>query len=328
MSYSTGTIIVATDPNGLIGDRPDPDLPGRTPWQGDLTADMQYFQRETVHKPVGFTIATYLTIPEKYRPLRGREVFLWTRQTQPDVDGLPVVYPLSEVFQLYPDREVMLAGGGHLYRAALELPEVKTLLRTVVKGQFSGNVYFPEIGPEWELVRSIENSADDKNKFDYVWETYIKPGPAESRIVDPRNARSPEYRDELIRIWRSGQCPYCRGGKTQLEDRDRLVGENQYWLAIQTHTPIANTDHHIVIFPRKRHLTVFEQLDAYELQYLTRLIGEIRQKFGIKGNTYGLREGDTTVSGATVSHFHFNLYVPTPGKVVAVHFGQFNKPAA
>ncbi|MBI4948512.1 dihydrofolate reductase, partial [Candidatus Berkelbacteria bacterium] len=65
------TIIVATDRNWLIGDRPNPAENGRTPWQGMLPADMRFFQEKTQGKRVLFSRPTYLSIPKRFRPLGG-----------------------------------------------------------------------------------------------------------------------------------------------------------------------------------------------------------------------------------------------------------------
>lgn len=171
----SATIIVATDRNWLIGDRPDGQLIGRTPWQGQLPADMEYFMDQTMGKVVVMTRPTYLTIPKKFRPLRGRTNVVLTTEQDFTEEGCEVVHSLEEIWQQLGSQELMIAGGGTLYTQVLEDKRVDRVLRTKVIAEFAGNIYFPELsGKEWELIRSLPFVADTKNQYAYVFETFVR----------------------------------------------------------------------------------------------------------------------------------------------------------
>lgn len=320
-----GTIIVATDENWLIGNRPDPSAPGEIPWQGMIPADTRYFINQTIGKPTLMTRPTYLSIPAKYRPLRDRQNVIVTRQEGFKERGCIVCHSFLDTLNLFScDAEIMIAGGGELYEQALTYKRVDMVLRTIVHSQFEGNVYFPPLGDdEWVLIHSTHQEADEKNFFALTWETYVR---REAMIVDPRNARSPEYATELLRIQRSRKCPFCPGGKTLVEGQDPILAENDSWIAIQSHTPIANSDHHWVIFP-KRHVTDLTEQNSSETWDFLVLLKKLQKMFGGSGDVlcFSAREGNTEITGATVRHIHFNVYVPTKGDVVTVHFGPFPK---
>lgn len=171
----SATIIVATDRNWLIGDRPDGQLIGRTPWQGQLPADMEYFMDQTMGKVVAMTRPTYLTIPKKFRPLRGRTNVVLTTRHDFTEDGCVVVNSTEQLFREFGAKELMIAGGGMLYEQSLRYVEVDRVLRTKVDAEFEGNIYFPELlVTEWELIRSVPFQADKLNSYDYVFETYVR----------------------------------------------------------------------------------------------------------------------------------------------------------
>lgn len=171
----SATIIVATDRNWLIGNRPDGQLIGRTPWQGQLPADMEYFMDQTMGKVVVMTRPTYLTIPKKFRPLRGRTNVVLTTRHDFTEDGCIVINSLEELFREFGAKELMIAGGGMLYEQALRYQEVDRVLRTRVDAEFEGNIYFPELCPEkWELIRSLPFPADAKNHYAHLFETYVR----------------------------------------------------------------------------------------------------------------------------------------------------------
>lgn len=304
MRYATR--IVATDENWLIGNRPDPSLPGETPWQDQLPIDIKYFQRETKGRPVVFAIPTYESIDADFRPLKNRTNVIWTRQDNYAGEGTTTVHSLDEAFDRFPDQELMICGGGHLYAAAAKDPRADMVLRTLVHSQFEGNIYFPKLEEsEWVLIHSVFHKAEGKNLYDCTFETYVR---RKAMIVDPRNARTEEYRQELLAIQRSRKCPYCPGGKTLVSGEDPIIAENSHWYAIDSHTPVANSEVHWVIIP-KQHKTDIGEITGADWHMLTELVQPLKKQRGIKGGGILLRENDTQTSGATVQHVHLNYMV-------------------
>jgi dihydrofolate reductase len=325
MKQHYATVIVATDENWLIGDRPDSSKNGRTPWQGQLPADMRYFQDQTLGRKLLFTRPTYLTISAKFRPLKERQVAVLTRDTSFCEDGVVVCHDIDCAFEWAAGEELMICGGGQLYAAALQDKRVDMVLRTLVHQRFDGNIYFPELKePEWVKTYSQLHSAEGQNVHNYTFETYIR---QEAMVVDPRNARREEYRYELLAIQRNRLCPYCPGGKTLVKGEDPIIAENSHWIAINSHTPVANSAYHWVIFPRQ-HKTAIREISSGDWDMFTHLLEQLKSKYGVTGGAPNIREGNTAVTGATVRHLHFNYIVPDPNasQAVCVWFGHYRAP--
>ncbi|MDX1687598.1 MAG: dihydrofolate reductase, partial [Candidatus Promineifilaceae bacterium] len=103
------SLIAALDRNGVIGDD------GRIPWR--LPADLKYFKRVTMGKPLIMGRKTYESIG---RPLPGRQNIVLTRQRDYRAPGCTVVHSLEEALAAAGDaEEVMVAGGGSVYRQFL-----------------------------------------------------------------------------------------------------------------------------------------------------------------------------------------------------------------
>ncbi len=310
------TIIVATDENWLIGNRPDPLLPGDLPWPR-LPIDMEYFMDTTMGHEVAMTIPTFMSIPEKYRPLKGRGNRIMDRTGKFEYPGTTTHQGFDDLFELYGDRKIYIAGGGKFFGEAIVRPEIKRILRTLVGGKFDGNVYFPELhAPEWKLVSFDHHEADGKNKFSCNFEQYdwgilsrddIEVVPYPDRIVDPRNARTRAYLLELLMLQRLGKCPFCKGGKTLLEDP--IEDQNELcWLKV-SHTPVKGAEYHLVIAPM-RHVASREELTSDERNAMDSMLYKYIRGNGLMiGGGHFTREGITEVTGATVCHLHENYYI-------------------
>lgn len=155
-------IIAACDKNRVIGHG------GSLPW--DIPADMQYFREMTRGKPVIMGRKTHESIG---RALPKRLNIVVTRQSdyQP-AEGCTVALSLEEAIQLGKQAaaetgadEIMLIGGGQLYRQALPLAE--RIYLTQVEAEFPGDTYFPELAPdEWQLVS--ERTEQDSTTAGFV----------------------------------------------------------------------------------------------------------------------------------------------------------------
>ncbi len=97
-------LIVATDKRGLIGK--DNDLP----WH--LSADLQYFRKVTMGKPIIMGRNTHESIG---RPLPGRQNIIVTKNRSYKADGCTIVYSTDEALLAASDaEEVMVMGGASL----------------------------------------------------------------------------------------------------------------------------------------------------------------------------------------------------------------------
>jgi len=149
-------IIVATDEKGLIGK--DNDLP----WK--LSADLQYFRRVTMGKPLIMGRNTHESIG---RALPGRKNIIVTKNKAYYVDGCVVVYSVEEALTACDSaEEVMVMGGASLYQQLL--PQADRLYLTHVHASLEGDTWFPDWQrSEWREVSREDHLADDKNDHDY-----------------------------------------------------------------------------------------------------------------------------------------------------------------
>ncbi len=140
----------------------------------------------------------------------------------------------------------------------------------------------------------------------------------QTKIVDPQNARSGDYRLELERIQESGICPFCAGGDTL--KRQEMLAWNESFFLTNNYVPYPNTEHHLLIIP-VRHIVRLDQVTTAEMREMMTLLNTFIDQNEVKGGILFCREGQTEVTGATVCHLHWNYFVPKPGKIVEVFFG-------
>ena len=128
-------IIVARDLNGIIGRN------NRTPWQGELPADMAYFQRVTYGCPVIMGRKTYESLPATLTPLKSRlnVIISRNREYDPrqhsarkdyDPNEVAVVCDFDSALEACLQRNFTRAfviGGGEIFRLALSHPDERLL---------------------------------------------------------------------------------------------------------------------------------------------------------------------------------------------------------
>ena len=156
-------IIVATDEQGLIGK--DNDLP----WK--LSADLQYFRRVTMGKPLIMGRNTHESIG---RALPGRKNIIVTKNIDYHVDDCTVVHSVDEALAACEQaEEVMVMGGASLYQQLLAAAD--RLYLTQVHASLEGDTWFPDWKKEeWSEISREDHFADEKNDYDYSFIIYEK----------------------------------------------------------------------------------------------------------------------------------------------------------
>ncbi|MDJ0881406.1 MAG: type 3 dihydrofolate reductase [Gammaproteobacteria bacterium] len=156
------SIISAMDENRLIGNK------NTLPWH--LPADLAFFKRTTLNKPILMGRKTYESIG---RPLPGRRNIIITRNTGYEQSGCEIVASIDEALVMVNDQpEVMLIGGASLYEQTIN--QATRLYITQIHAQFEGDAWFPEIDPiRWQEVWREAHQADAKNPCDYSFVKYL-----------------------------------------------------------------------------------------------------------------------------------------------------------
>jgi dihydrofolate reductase len=150
------SIIAAMDRNRLIG------RDNQLPWR--LPADLAHFKKTTMGKPVVMGRKTFESIG---KPLPGRTNIVLTHSLDFAAEGVLAADSLESALEQAGDvAEVMVIGGGAVYRQAL--PLAQRLYLTLVDEAFEGDAWFPEIDPaQWREVERNSHGADERNPHNY-----------------------------------------------------------------------------------------------------------------------------------------------------------------
>lgn len=149
--------IVAYDKNKVIGNG------NELPWR--LPEDLKLFKKHTTNCPVIMGRKTWESIPEKYRPLPNRTNIVLTRfphnstrfsNKKPELSTGPFFVDSWEdalvvAKSARPNKNIFVIGGASIYDYALNKASIKAdrILLSSVKGEYEGDVYFPELEGEW-----------------------------------------------------------------------------------------------------------------------------------------------------------------------------------
>ncbi|HEX2140459.1 MAG TPA: dihydrofolate reductase [Woeseiaceae bacterium] len=154
------TMVVAASANNVIGRQ------GTLPWH--LPEDLRRFRQLTWGKPLLMGRRTFEAIG---RPLPGRRNIVISRQPGLEIEGCEVVATVDEALDLVADLpEVMVIGGGEIYRALL--PRTDCIEMTRVHMELEGDTFFPELDPgEWRVVASEEQPPGEGRPVGFTFET-------------------------------------------------------------------------------------------------------------------------------------------------------------
>jgi dihydrofolate reductase len=139
------TIVVAYNQNFVIGNQY-----GKVPWH--IPDDLKFFKEYTMHKPCIMGRKTWDSIPEKYKPLPGRENFIVTRNPEEfEISGrficprksVEIALETAKIFE----REICVIGGGEIYKYFIDHNLADAVLASEIKGytDVEGTVFFPDL---------------------------------------------------------------------------------------------------------------------------------------------------------------------------------------
>ncbi len=171
MNQARLSLIVAVAKNGVIG------AGNQIPWR--LSTDMKRFKSITMGKPVIMGRKTYESIG---KPLPGRHNIVVSRDRNFSPDGVDVVPSFEaalatarEALDLNDSEEIMVIGGGEIYRIAIELAD--RLYMTLVDAEPEGDTYFPTIDQaSWRAISSEQTAAGPKDNAATTFIVYDRVG--------------------------------------------------------------------------------------------------------------------------------------------------------
>lgn len=162
------SIIAAVASNGVIGK--DNDLI----WT--LRDDMAFFKATTKGHHVIMGRKNWESIPERFRPLPGRQNVVLSRDSGYAAVGAVTSNSLEAALDLARaagDDEAFIIGGAQIYRLALEEGIVDTMYLTQVEQAFEGDTWFPEFeADQWNSQPMFSHVADDRNEAPFTVHRY------------------------------------------------------------------------------------------------------------------------------------------------------------
>jgi dihydrofolate reductase len=157
------SLIVAVSNNNVIGKN------NQLLWS--LPNDMRHFKNITWGMPVVMGRKTFESFK---KPLSGRKNIVLSTQKDLKIDNAIVAGSLGDVELLVKEmdmKELMVIGGGEIYK--IYFPKADRIYLTRVDADAEGDTYFPLIDEGgWKLVSSVENKADEKHAYNYVFELW------------------------------------------------------------------------------------------------------------------------------------------------------------
>ena len=146
-------LIAAMTDDRVIG------IENRLPWK--LPADMKWFRRHTLGKPIVMGRKTFESFGGK--PLPERLNIVITRDRDYRAEGAVVVHDIDAALDAAGDaEEVMIIGGASFYEQML--PWADRLYLTFVHADVEGDAWLPEFErSQWREVYREDHEADEKN---------------------------------------------------------------------------------------------------------------------------------------------------------------------
>lgn len=135
-----------------------------------LPKDLKYFKETTTDHPIIMGRKTYESIG---KPLPNRTNIVISKRKDWFEEGILIVGSVKEAIKFAKkiDEEIFIIGGGNIYEQTIDLCD--KLQVTLVKTNLKADVFFPKINMKiWNKTEEICHEKDEKNKFDFCFQTY------------------------------------------------------------------------------------------------------------------------------------------------------------
>lgn len=173
------TIIAAMARNRAIG------MDGDMPWH--LPGELKHFKQTTMGKPILMGRKTWESIG---RALPGRQNIVVTSNPSCEAPGCDLAGSLQEAIDLADGKEIMIIGGGQLYRQALASAD--RMILTLVDCAPEADTWFPEWDESgWTRVSRRKEPADENNPHSYEVTEWVRKTGAGDTSREPGKLRDP-----------------------------------------------------------------------------------------------------------------------------------------
>lgn len=136
-----------------------------------LPADLKYFKQTTSGHCIVMGRKTFESIG---KPLPNRTNIVISRDQNLSIEGClvkPTIEAAIDYARNINETELFITGGGTLYE--LTLPLANKVYLTRIHHRFHADTFFPELPKEdWELIHEAPHFADEKNAYNYTFQTF------------------------------------------------------------------------------------------------------------------------------------------------------------
>jgi dihydrofolate reductase len=161
------SIIVAHDKKNGIGNKT------HIPWH--LPTDFKWFKEQTTGKCVVMGSTTYFSLPEKFRPLPGRDnlVLCNDQLLIPKIEneGAKVFINTSSIRSYLLDKDAFIIGGASIYEQFIGL--VDKLYITKINKEFECDTFFPKVNYD-EWIQTFKSNDMVENALLFSFNIYEK----------------------------------------------------------------------------------------------------------------------------------------------------------
>jgi dihydrofolate reductase len=157
------TIIAAIAENNALG------KDNQLLWH--LPDDFKRFKNITTGHYIIMGRKTFESFP---KPLPNRTHVIISRQKNYSQLNCIVVTSLQKAIEACPkNEEIFIIGGGEIYNQSIAIANKLDITR--VNHSFEADTFFPEIDmSKWKLIFNEFHPKDEKHKFDFSFETFIR----------------------------------------------------------------------------------------------------------------------------------------------------------
>ena len=136
-----------------------------------LPDDFKRFKNITSGHHIIIGRKTFESFP---KPLPNRIHVIITRQKDYQPEGCLIVDSFAKAISVCPkDEELFIIGGGEIYKQSIEMADKLDITR--VHHTFDADTFFPEIDlNKWKLTSEEYHPKDEKHRFDFTFETYLR----------------------------------------------------------------------------------------------------------------------------------------------------------
>lgn len=137
-----------------------------------LPADLKHFKELTSGHTILMGRKTWDSLPKK--PLPNRRNIVISRNFNLQLEGAEVFSsPNAALETVKIGEEVFIIGGEQIYKLFINQADIIHLTR--ILADFKADAFFPQINSdEWLLNEEIPFEKDEKNPYNFVFQTYIR----------------------------------------------------------------------------------------------------------------------------------------------------------